>query len=412
MNLTKLLHCKPIENQWVPYIEAYRRHLTESRYATHTVDKYLTCVAHFAHWTHQCQFAPDQVDDALIHRFLNDHLPACHCARPVRRDRVAHRTALSHLLRVLRAEGVIAEPAVTTPVADELHRFDDYMNQIRGLAPTTRRQCLRIVHLFLVEQFGDRPVVIAKLTPEAVHRFFLGQSERYHSPASLGSLTSALRGYFRFRAFCGDPMHGLIGAVFYPANWKLASLPKTLSDIEVQRLLKALDDDYPSAHRTKAIVRCGLDLGLRSSEIANLNLDDIDWRTGTLTVRRTKSRRTDRLPLPATTGCALANYLQFERPQTTHRALFIRLVAPRDRPLSPDLIRKVIGQAFARAELPYTRSHLLRHTLASRLLAGGSSLKEVADVLRHRSLNTTLIYAKLDSKNLSAVALPWPGGAA
>jgi site-specific recombinase XerD len=92
--------------------------------------------------------------------------------------------------------------------------------------------------------------------------------------------------------------------------------------------------------------------------------------------------------------------------------VFVRRVAPRDQPIGPDLIRKTIRQAYARAGLPYTRAHLLRHTMASRLLESGSSLKEVADVLRHRSLNTTLIYAKLDSKNLAEVALPWPGCAA
>ncbi|WP_250491546.1 tyrosine-type recombinase/integrase, partial [Caballeronia sp. INML2] len=101
-----------------------------------------------------------------------------------------------------------------------------------------------------------------------------------------------------------------------------------------------------------------------------------------------------------------------ERPKTSNRAVFVRHIAPRDQPAGPDLVRKTIRQAFARAGLPYTRSHLLRHTMANRLLAGGSSLKEVADVLRHRSLNTTLIYAKLDSRKLVEVALPWPGSPA
>ena len=115
------------------------------------------------------------------------------------------------------------------------------------------------------------------------------------------------------------------------------------------------------------------------------------------------------MPLPETTGHAIADYLKFERPQTTNRAVFIRRIAPRDQPIGPDLVRKAIRQAYARAGLPYTKAHLLRHTMASRLLDGGCSLKEVADVLRHRSLNTTLIYAKLDSRNLRDVALPWPG---
>lgn len=141
-------------------------------------------------------------------------------------------------------------------------------------------------------------------------------------------------------------------------------------------------------------------------------MNDIDWRAGTITLRRTKGLREDVLPLPVPTGEAIAAYLKHERPKTSNRAVFVRVVAPRDEPVSADLVRKTIRQAYARAGLPYTRSHLLRHTMANRLLAGGSSLKEVADVLRHRSLNTTMIYAKLDSRKLTEVALPWPGSTA
>jgi integrase len=192
----------------------------------------------------------------------------------------------------------------------------------------------------------------------------------------------------------------------------LAALPKGLSDAEVQQLVDSLGWEGPSARRADAMVRCALDLGLRSGEIATLGLDDIDWQAGTITLRRTKSRREDTLPLPPTTGQAIVDYLLHERPPSANRAVFVRRIAPCDRPLGADCVRKSIRQAYARAGLPYTRSHLLRHTMASRLLASGSSLKEVADVLRHRSLNTTLIYAKLDSRTLTAVALPWPGGAA
>jgi integrase len=150
-------------------------------------------------------------------------------------------------------------------------------------------------------------------------------------------------------------------------------------------------------------------LGLRCGEIAKLSLDDIDWCAGTITLRRTKGGREDRLPLPRTTGEAIADYLRFERPPNPSRAVFVRRLAPNDRPLGPDCVRKSIRQAYGRAGLPYTGAHPLRHTMAGRLLESGSSLKEVADVLRHRSLNTTLIYAKLDVGSLSGVALPWPG---
>jgi site-specific recombinase XerD len=417
MESTRRLHCKAIDwllaSQFAPYVDAFTHHLAERRYASQTVGSYLGCLAHFARWTTRCRLNIRQIDEDAVRRFLDDHLPHCDCAKPVRVDRRDLRAALGHWLAVLRANGVIAEPAVgATPVDEELRRFDEHMHHVRGLAPKTRSACLRTVRRLLIEQFADQPVVLSSIKLDELRSFVARQSERYSTPASLGTLAAALRGYFRFRAACGDQVHGLIGVVCYPANWQLASLPKALSSAEVERLLGSLGHDGPSARRADAIVRCALDLGLRSIEVARLGLDDIDWRAGTVTLRRTKGRREDVLPLPAATGRAIAAYLKFERPQTTNRAVFVRRIAPRDQPIGPDLVRKAIRQAYARAGLPYTRSHLLRHTMARRLLEGGSSLKEVADVLRHRSLNTTLIYAKLDSRNLAAVALPWPGCAA
>ena len=157
------------------------------------------------------------------------------------------------------------------------------------------------------------------------------------------------------------------------------------------------------------MVRCGLDMGLRSGEIAKLALADIDWHAGTVTLRSTKSGREDLLPLPAATGQAIVDYLRFERPAGENSAVFVRHIAPRGVPIGPDAVRRVIRDAYRRIGLTHGRSHALRHTVARRLLEQGSSLKEVADVLRHRSLNTSLIYAKLDSRRLLAVALPWPG---
>ena len=416
MNVTQRLCCKPsgwlLESPFEPQVDTLTHYLIGQRYSANTITSYLGGMAHFARWFSQRGLSISQIDEAVVDQFLDRHLPRCNCASPVRKSRHELSATLSTLLSVLRADGVIAEPAVgMTPVDEELRRFNEHMNHVRGLALKTRSLCLRIVQRFLLERFGRRPVVISRVKPEAVRQFVAKQSERYKTPTSMGSLISALRGYFRFRTIYGDQVHGLIGALPYPANWRLASLPKALSNDEVERLLGALGHDGPAARRGDAIVRCALDLGLRSIEIAQLGLDDIDWRAGTVTLRNTKSRRIDVLPLPATTGRAIAEYLKFERPQTSNRAVFVRNVAPRDQPIGPDLVRKTIRQAYSRAGLPYTRAHLLRHTMASRLLEGGGSLKEVADVLRHRSLNTTLIYAKLDGKNLTTVALPWPGSA-
>lgn len=414
MNSTSQIHPVPYridELAQQAHADAFERYLIERGYARNTARSYLGHASHFLRWTQRSGLDLHRIDEAVIARFLDDHLPHCNCGWPTRGDPWAARAPLGHLLVVLRTLGVVAPRVViTTPIDDELLRFDEHMDRVRGLAPKTRSMMLRIVRELLWPRFKDRPVVFSTIQPEHVRRCFARLTERCRAPQSTGAVVSALRGYFRFRATCGDAVHGLIGVLSYPANWDQATLPKTLTDEEVQRLLASLHSPGPAMRRSSAIVRCAVDLGLRGAEIAGLTLDDIDWQAGTLTLRNTKSRREQVLPLPEPTGRAIAAYLQYERPKSPRREVFVRRMAPHDEAIGPDLVRKTIRQAYERAGLPYTRSHLLRHTMARRLLDGGSSLKEVADVLRHRSLNTTLVYAKLDSRNLLAVALPWPAG--
>ena len=398
------------EAEHAPYIEALRRYLIERRHAGQTVHSYANCAGHFLRWAQGERLDLVHIDEVAVARFADEHLTRCLCGWPTRTDRHEAHAAIGHLLVVLRTLGVTAaRPVGATPVDEELRRFDEHMDHVRGLAPRTRRAVLRIVREFLRWRFGDRPVVIPAIKPEHVRSCFVRLTERCHAPESMGAVVSALRGYFRFRAACGDTVYHLIGVLSYPANWQQASLPQTLGDEEVRRLLQSLDSPSPTMRRTAAIVRCAVDLGLRSGEIAALSLDDINWRDGVVTLRKTKGRREQLLPLPEPTGRAIVAYLQYERPKSRHRGLFVRRAAPQDEPIGADGVRKIIRLAYQRAGLPYTRSHLLRHTIARRLLDGGSSLKEVADVLRHRSLNTTLVYAKLDGRNLRSVALPWPG---
>ena len=399
-----------INSPLVPHVDAFMLHLFDCRYASNTIDNYLAGLTHFAHWIVLINIDIKSIDEKLIQRFIDDHLPNCCCDKPAFSNAKDMHAALGHLLVLLRTNGIIADPPNSlTPVDEELQRFDDYMDNVRGLAAKTRKQYISIIRSLLLRHFADQAVEIATIKPEDIRQFVATQSARCHVPASIGASISALRSYFRYRATLGDQVNHLIGVTSFPANWQQATLPKTLTSSEVERLLDALVYEGPAALRMAAIVHCALDLGLRSCEVAHLGLDDIDWSAGTITLRGTKGRREDVMPLPSATGQAIADYLKYERPPTRNRAVFVRNIAPRDQPVGPDLIRKSIRQAYARAGLPYTRSHLLRHTMASRLLKGGSSLKEVADVLRHRSLNTTLVYAKLDSKNLAAVAMPWPG---
>jgi integrase len=342
-----------------PYVDAFKQYLTQRGYAAKTAVTYLRCITHFARWARSRRLRLRRIDEGVIAEFLDEHLPQCECAGAIRHERGNHRAALGHLLVVLRSQGTIAPPAVsTTPVDEELRRYDEYMEHVRGLALKTRSMALRIVGRLLTARFGKGAVDIAAIKPEHVRRFFAGQAKLYSKPANAGLVVASLRGYFRYRASLGDLVHGLIGAVSYPANWSLSSLPKTLTAEEVERLVGSLGQPGRSMRRADAIVRCALDLGLRSGEIARLSLDDIDWRAGTLILRHTKGRREDVLPLPATTGEAIATYLEQERPRTSNRAVFVRHVAPRDQPAGADLVRKTIRQAYARRLERGLRSNL------------------------------------------------------
>ena len=157
------------------------------------------------------------------------------------------------------------------------------------------------------------------------------------------------------------------------------------------------------------MVRCLTDLGLRASEVVQLQLDGMDWEKGTIHLPMGKLRRGSILPLPEKTARAIVDYLRAERPRTSKRAVFVRHVAPYDVPIGPGVVRRAVREAYQRCGLAHSRVHILRHSMASMLLSQGAPLKEIADVLRHRSLDTSMIYTKVDLRRLEAVALPWPG---
>ena len=390
----------------------YLDYLTECRYADETSEHHLAGLAHLGLWMGLNHFRNEELNEALVTQFLDDHLPNCDCPRPICQTRADLSAACGHFLRILRDRDVIpALPRPVEPVYAEVERFDDYLNDVRGLTSETRRNYRRIVLNFLQACFGSAEIVFTTLQPDDVRHFIAEQLTPRATSAKAGQLASALRAYFRYRGAGGDDVHALGSVITLPAHWNLAALPKALTDDEVNRLLNAFPPELPSCRRAYAMVRCGLDLGLRASEIANLALADIDWQAGTVTLRSTKSRREDILPLPISTGQAIADYLRYERPRTTNQAVFVRRLAPHDVPISAYAVHRLIRDAYQRIGLEHGRTHALRHTLARQLLEQGSSLKEVADILRHRSLDTSLIYAKLDSRKLSAVALPWPGSA-
>ncbi|UHD15104.1 site-specific integrase [Thiocapsa bogorovii] len=199
-----------------PYVDAFARYLDARDYASQTTATYLRCLAHFGRWMDRCRLRVESLDEDRITGFFDGHLPRCDCAAPVVRTREELSAALGHLLIVLRAEGAIPERMVpTTPADEELLRFDERMNRVQGLALKTRAQYLRTVRRLLVDQFGDQAIEFDAITPERVRRFLANQSELYTTPESAATLISALRGYFRFRATCGDRVHALLGVLPY-----------------------------------------------------------------------------------------------------------------------------------------------------------------------------------------------------
>ena len=415
MDPFKSIH--PVPAAWLrdsdlaAFVPAYVRRLVDRHYAASTVRTYLYCVAHFVHWTRLSRVGVRDIADDVVLRFVDEHLPRCTCSSPVQRCRHQVRAALHQLLITLVDTGVLISSRQPDAIEDQLGRFDGHMQHARGLAETTRIRRLRVVRSLL--RFCVSGECAAMATPSADElRRFIAQELSRVSPATASSLAGSLRGYLRFLALSGTRVDHLLPVIAAPAHWRLAPLPQTLSMSEIARLLDAFPPELPSRLRGYAMVRCLVDLGLRTREVVSLGLDDIDWVAGTLRICKGKSRRVDVMPLPQTTGSAIAAYLRQERPTTVNRRVFVRHAAPTDEPIRPDVVRNTVRLAYRRCGLPYTRVHILRHTLASRLLETGGTLKEVADMLRHRALNTSMIYAKVDIGRLAAVAMPWPGSAA
>jgi site-specific recombinase XerD len=395
-----------------PHVEAYVVYLSERGYAPRTIDMYLRSVAHFAHWSASRLRVLEVIHESLVQCYIDEHLPVCRCAPRCVRTKVEARAALVHLLALLRSEGLVAERASRVPaaIAAELHAFDDYLAEVRGLRAVTRQQGrLKHVRDFLLVHFADDAVEVATLIPHDIERFVRRRTAGW-KPSSVKQVCIALRSYFRFKATQGVDTVRLAGAVPHVAQWRLSSLPRSLSGAEVKQLLDAFDRSAATGRRDYAIARCYVDLGLRTAEVVRLQLEDLDWREGRIYIR-SKGRRTDVLPLPRATGSAIAAYLCSGRRRTASRALFLRHRPPLDKPATADTIRGAMRNVALRCGLAdrLTGTHILRHTVARRLVQSGASLKSIADLLRHRNLDTTTIYAKVDLDALSGVAAPWPG---
>ncbi len=288
--------------------------------------------------------------------------------------------------------------------------YKQHQRRVRGLRERTLQGYEQILRPFLRFALGEDPLDPARLRPVDVVQFVTSMRDRF-SPRSMKAVRTALRSLFRFlrtEGCCDERLEIAIPAV---AHWRMAALPRHLTDEQLSQVLAAFDYRTPCGRRDHAIVLCLAALGLRPCEVADLHLEDIDWRGGTVRLRTRKTRRGALLPLPREAGRAIADYLRKERPPTAERRIFVQhLGHHRGEPLRGHTLTEVAARALHRAgvDAPLAGAYVFRHTVASRLVARGARLKEVADFLGHQCLDTTAIYAKLDLPALREVALPWP----
>jgi site-specific recombinase XerD len=372
-------------------------------------------VEHFMDWLGmRADHLP--IDEPLIRSFVEEHLPVCECSGRKQKGKMTVRPALGHFAEILRSQGTLRPEGSREPehILRELDAFCGYAKEVCGLAPSTLISRRMWISRFLQYRFPTSSISLSKLGPKDIGSFFTAQCQGFQ-PGSAQVVAGAVRSYLRFRAVRNqDRVEALTAAIPSAARWRLASLPESLPPDDLIKLLASCDRQRPQGQRDYAILRCLVDLGLRSCEAAALRLDDLDWSHATMTIRKGKSHRADVLPLPSTTGEAIAEYLhsgrRLAKPSSDNRAVFIRHRAPLTNPVDTSVVRSVVRQAAGRSGLDgkLHGPHLLRHSAATRMLHGGASLKEIADVLRHRSLDTTAIYAKVDIARLSAVAQPWP----
>lgn len=397
------------DNVLWPIMGLYTDYLARGRYCAKRRRRYTASALHFGDWLRSEGAGPGDIDETRIGRFLAGHLTCCLCGHPVPRGLIINRAALNNLLRVLRAHDVVTAP-VPNAIEMELVWFDAKMRDVWGLTQGTRDHRRRIIRRLLRERFGTGPIELGAITPNAVRTFVLGDAD--WSTSTIRVMAGAVRCYLRYRALVGDDVAHLRKAVPRPAFWRDAELPEALSAADVERLFSAFDRPCPSRRRGYAIVRCLTDLGLRSSEVIRLTLDDIDWAEGIVRVPAGKARRSDILPLSPAIGEAIVDYILNERPATARREVFVRHVAPLGEPVGRRVVQRTLHAAYARLGWNRSRVHILRHTLASRLVNSDVPMKQIADILRHRSIVTSASYARVDIARLSAVALPWPGAIA
>lgn len=386
------------------YVDGFRDELAAQGYTVQVRDRNLRMLAQVSRWMagrglSVGELTPEALEDFLDGRRRGGY----HHALSMR--------AVMPLMGYLRGVGAAPGPLVA-PASGALEVvLEDYRRYLlseRALTPTVAGKYTRLARAFLTEAV-DAGVQLSELSAAVVTGYVVGEC-RGRAAGSANHLVTGLRSVLGFLFLAGHINEPLALAVPGVAHWGAGSLPRALSPDTVVALAASCDSDTLAGRRDRAILALLARLGLRAGEVAALELDDLDWPAGELIVRTGKAARRERLPLPVDVGEALVAYLHAGRPPVACRKVFVRLNAPITG-LTTAAVTSVVYRACGRAGLPRAGAHRLRHSAATAMLAGGASLTEIGQVLRHARAETTAIYAKVDRTALVGLARPWPAGA-
>lgn len=386
-----------------PLLEPYMAYLASRGNAASTLWEYVRAAEHYGRW-----LGRRPINQATVWQFMYRHLPACRCRGPVNRDAKQCRLALGHLLKMRGTE--TSRSGISHGfVGDLLRRYQERLVTVQGLAAGTVDRQLKVAQAMLTRLRVQRASQLATWTPERIAAYVSREASRYQ-PASAHNIASATRSFLRFLLQEGLVRRDLSAAVPTFAHWRLASLPETLRDEEIALLIQMPDIQTPIGLRDRAMLLCMSELGLRASEVAGLEIDGVNFTANVLRLRRSKNRKSTELPMTHKLAKALKAYLRQGRPTSAAHEVFVLHQPPVGKPISPRTICGMVWSLGRRSGLQRRISaHVLRHSVASRMLRSGARLKQIADLLGHQSMDTTTIYAKVDLNALSQVALPWPG---
>jgi len=376
--------------------------LLASGYAPDSARNLLRVAAHLSRWLDAQGLSLEDLTAARIDAFLRHRRARGYTCWLSPRG-------LGPVLCPLRGQGVVPSPELlaedASPLAPLLQDLETYLLEDRGLTVATVVGRLHVARRFLAALEVRDLAAVGRISTPDISGFILREA-RSLSVGSTKFVVSHLRSFLRFlhvRGLCRQ----LAPAIPAVAGHRAARLPRHIPWEEVLKLLDSCDLRTPAGLRDHAILLLLARLALRAGEVAALVLDDIQWASGAIFVRG-KGSRQGWLPLPQDVGVAIARYLEGGRARTTSRKLFLKSHAPQGG-LGSGTVNALVERASRRAGLPRRSAHQLRHTAATQMLRRGASLQAVAEVLRHRSLDTTAIYAKVDSQALRHLARPWPG---